>query len=114
MIRTFPVLVFTWLLAGVGAVAGSMVGNAFGQTGLFAGAIGGGLITTVIAVLLSVKLQWLPRPSRTGAVVGAIVGFGMAAPIAASNLHTPIIPIVVTSLAGIGALIGAGFTTGRR
>jgi hypothetical protein len=41
--------------------------------------------------------------------VGALIGLAIAAPIAVANLHTPIIPIAVTSLAGVGALLGAGW-----
>lgn len=103
------ILIATWLLAGFGAVAGSILGNAAGRVGLFLGAIIGGLLATAAAVLLEGKLGWIDRPERRGAMVGALVGFAIAAPIAASNLHTPITPVAVTSLAGIGALVGAGF-----
>jgi hypothetical protein len=40
--------------------------------------------------------------------MGAVLGFIIAAPIAVLNLHTPITPVLVCSLAGAGALIGAG------
>ena len=112
-IKVYPTLIVTWLLAGFGAVVGSILGNAFGTAGLWAGAIGGGALTTVAAVALSVSRGWLPRPARGGALVGGLVGFAVAAPLAVANLHTPLTPIVVTSLAGIGVLLGAGVTSGR-
>jgi hypothetical protein len=67
----------------------------------------GGLLTTTGAVLLAAHWGWFPRPSRPRALVGALLGFIVAAPVAVANLHTPVTPVLVTSLAGIGALIGA-------
>jgi hypothetical protein len=42
-------------------------------------------------------------------MLGALLGLCVAAPIAVANLHTPITPIAITSLAGVGALLGAGW-----
>ena len=105
--RPVLLVLVTWLLAGLGAVVGSILGNAAGRTGLFVGAIVGGVLTTAGAVLLATRLGWLPRPDRSRALVGGTIGFAIAAPIAVTNLHTPVTPILVTSLAGIGALFGA-------
>jgi hypothetical protein len=103
-----PVLIVlaTRLFAGVGAVAGSILGNAAGRAGLFVGAVVGGILMTTGAVLLAGQRGWLPAPSRLGALVGGLLGFVIAAPIAVANLHTPVTPVLVTSLAGIGALLG--------
>jgi hypothetical protein len=105
--RPLLIVLVTWLLAGLGAVLGSILGNAAGRTGLFAGAVVGGLLTTTGAVLLAGRWGWFPRSSRARALLGALLGFVIAAPIAVANLHTPVTPVLVTSLAGIGALLGA-------
>ena len=113
-IKAVPALLLAWLLSGFGAVAGSMLGNAFGRAGLFAGAVIGGAVASVLAVIIATTARWLPRELRMGAMGGGLLGFLVAAPIAVANLHTPITPIAVTSLTGIGALLGAGVARGRR
>jgi hypothetical protein len=109
LLKPLPVLVLVWAMAGIGAVAGSILGNALGRTGLYAGAIIGGACTASLAILLATRLSWLPRAVQGRATVGALVGLCLAAPIAVANLHTPITPVAVTSLAGVGALLGAGW-----
>ena len=99
--------VVVWLLTGLGAVAGSIVGHAAGKTGLFAGAVVGGAALAWISPLACARLGWIARAARDAASIGAVLGFLIAAPIAATNLRTPVIPVVVCSLAGAGSLIGA-------
>jgi hypothetical protein len=111
-----PVLVFltAWALAGLGAVIGSILGNATGRPGLFAGAVVGGVVGIGTAVAAVTKLQWLAREDRRGGFIGGIVGFAVAAPIAVTNLHTAVTPILICSLAGVGLLLGAGLARGWR
>jgi hypothetical protein len=66
------------------------------------------------AVLILTRLQWLSPEDRTGAIVGAVVGFAVAAPIAVANLHTPITPVLTCALAGVGLLVGIGVARGWR
>jgi len=105
-----PRLVFfvTWFGAGVGAVVGSILAHNLGQSGLFAGAIVGGLLGVGVGTATLARIRWLPREVRWGALWGGVVGFLVAAPIAVANLHTPITPVVCCALAGVGALLGAG------
>ncbi|HEX2081080.1 MAG TPA: hypothetical protein VHG08_25485 [Longimicrobium sp.] len=112
MIRGARLVVLTWALAGVGAVVGSILGNAFGERGLFAGAVAGGALATAGAVRLAARLRLLPRDRTRGAAAGGLLGFAAAAFVAVQNLHTPLIPILVTSLPGLGALLGARRTAG--
>jgi hypothetical protein len=98
--------VAAWALAGVGAVAGSIVGNAAGKTGLFIGAAVGGVVGVVAAVTILIKLRWLAAADRRGALAGGAVGFAVAVPVAATNLHTPVIPVLVCGLAGAGLVLG--------
>jgi hypothetical protein len=101
-------------LAGLGAVIGSILGNAAGKPGLFAGAVFGGLLGIAIAVAALAKLRWFLPEDRRGAFIGGIVGFAVAAPIAVTNLHTPVIPVLICGLAGVGLLLGVGVARGWR
>jgi ethanolamine transporter EutH len=106
-------LVTVWIIAGAAAVGGSMLGVAAGERWLFAGAILGGALGAFAGVAVCVKLAWLSPHQRTAASVGAVAGFLVAAPIAALNLHTPVTPVLICSLAGVGALVGAGRARNR-
>ena len=97
------------MVTGFFTVAGSMLGNVFGAPALFAGALAGGVAGVVASVQVALRLAWLAPPERRGAIVGGIVGFGVAAPIAALNLHSPIAPLASCALVGAGVLFGAGF-----
>jgi hypothetical protein len=106
------VLIAAWTLSGLGAVLGSILGNAAGKTGLFAGAVVGGVLGVVAAVVALTKLHWVLGEERRSALVGGIVGFGVAAPIAVTNLHTPITPVLACGLTGVGLLLGVGVARG--
>ena len=112
--NALPALIATWALTGVGAVLGSILGNPGGKSALFAGAVVGGAVGVWAAVAAVIKLRWLARADRHGALVGGIVGFGIAVPIAVTNLHTPVTPVLACALAGVGLLLGAGFARGWR
>ena len=103
-----------WALAGLGAVIGSIFGNAAGKPGLLAGAVVGGILGVGAAVAALTKLQWLSPGDRRGAFVGGICGFAVAAPIAVANLHTPVTPVLICGLAGVGLLLGVGVARGWR
>jgi hypothetical protein len=111
-----PILAFliTWALAGLGAVIGSILGNAAGKPGLFVGAAIGGVVGVGAAVAVLSKLRLLPPEERRSAFVGGIIGFGVATPIAVANLHTPVTPVLICALAGVGLLLGVGVARGWR
>jgi hypothetical protein len=112
--KPLPVFGLVWLLAGLGAVAGSILGNAIGPTGLRVGALIGGAVTTAGGVGLAVRLAWLPAGTGTLGTVGGLVGFGVAAVLAVTHLNTPVIPVVSCGLTGAGVLLGAGIAVGLR
>ncbi len=85
-----------------------MLAHTLGQSGLFAGAVFGGLLGVGLGIVGLVRIGWLARDLRWGTLWGGVVGFLVAAPIAVTNLHTPITPIMSCALAGVGALLGAG------
>jgi len=101
------VLVMVWMVTGFGAVAGSILGNAAGKRGLFAGAVLGGAALAYVAPILCARLGWIATDGRRAASRGALLGFLIAAPIAATNLRTPVIPVLICALSGVGALIGS-------
>jgi hypothetical protein len=113
-VKPIPVFLCSWILAGLGAVLGSILGNAAGNAGLYAGALLGGMVGVGAAVSLLGKVGMLPSEDRRGAVVGGILGFLIAAPIAATNLQTPIIPVLVCGLVGACLLLGVGVARGWR
>lgn len=113
MKRVWLVLL-AWLLAGVGAVVGSILGNGGGQRWLFVGAILGGALATISAAWLASRLRLIGPQQVRGAAVGGLLGFAVAAPLAASNLHTPVIPVLSTGLPGLGTLLGALHFAGPR
>ncbi len=114
LLKPIPVFIATWALAGLGAVIGSVLGSAAGKPGLFGGAVVGGVLGVTAAVLALIKLQWLLAEDRRGAFVGGIAGFAVAAPIAVTNLHTPVIPVLICGLASVGLLLGVGVARGWR
>lgn len=97
----------TTILGGIGGVGGSMLGHAFGQPGLFAGGIIGGLVLTVAAAKLATVFNWVPREAFTRTALGAAVGFLAGAGIAVNTLSSPIGPFFGSLLTGIGAVLGA-------
>ena len=112
--KPFPLFIAAWVLAGLGAVVGSILGNAAGKPGLFAGAVIGGVVGTGAAVLIASRMQWLPVADRLGAFLGGSVGFAVASPIAVSHLNTPVTPMLICGLAGVGLLLGVGVARGWR
>ena len=104
--KPIPIFLATWALAGVGAVIGSILGSAAGKPGLFTGAVVGGVLGVAVGVGAVTKLHWLSPEDRSGALAGGILGFGVAAPIAVTNLHTPVTPVLICGLAGAGLLLG--------
>ncbi len=113
-LKTLPIFLAAWILAGLGAVIGSMLGNAAGKSGLFVGATVGGILGVTAAVGLASKFQWLARADRSSGLIGGIIGFVVAAPVAVANLHTPVTPVLICALAGVGVLLGVGFARGWR
>lgn len=95
------------ILGGLGGALGSIVGNAFGKTGLFAGGVIGGLLASVVTARVAASRRWI-TPSAWGRVAtGTGIGFLVAAGITINSLSTPIGPLLSTLLVGVGALAGA-------
>ena len=106
--RYLRVVIVAWGLTGLGAVAGSVPGNALGARGLFIGAMVGGTLALLAAIRILTTLGWLDTERRRGGSIGGLVGFALASPLAVMNLHTPVAPILFASLVGFGVVLGAG------
>ena len=110
--KPLGVLLLGWLITGAGALAGSILGNAFGSTGLKAGAVLGGLAGIGAAVSLSRRLGWLAGAESRGALLGGVIGFALAVPLTLLNMGTPLVPVASCALVGAGILLGAGVARG--
>jgi hypothetical protein len=91
----------TWLLGA----AGSMIGAAFGRLPLFTFALMGGAIGSIGAVRIAAWRGWIPSDLRPRVMVGAVIGFVLAAIIATQTLSSPIGPVASSLLIGVGAVL---------
>jgi hypothetical protein len=110
--RAFPTLFLSWLATGFVAAVGSILGNAAGVRGLKAGAVAGGVLGLLGAVVVAKRLAWLPSDETRGAFFGGLAGFAFAVPITLTHMRTPVIPVLSCALVGIGTLLGAGVARG--
>ncbi len=97
------------VVSGLDAICillGSFVGHSIGGSGLFAGAIIGGVVCVAAAVSLAVRIRLLDRANYGATFLGALIGFVVAAVIAVKNLQGPLIPIASVALIGLGAILG--------
>jgi hypothetical protein len=94
-------------LGGVGGALGSIVGNAFGKTGLWVGGILGGLIASLLVARIALWRQWIVRSQVRLTALGAAVGFLAASAVAVNTLSGPIGPVMSTLLVGAGAVLGS-------
>ena len=99
--------------AGIVAFVGSVLGGAIGQTQLFIGGIIGGLVGVVIGGWIAQRRRLINENELKSTIIGGCVGFIIATVIALNNLHTPVIPLLSTSLTGIGTLIAVGIKRKR-
>ena len=112
------------LITGVAIVGGSMLGAAVGRAvdpalrpaGLFTGAVLGGLIGLAVAIRGAQRFGALPRTRASvwASLIGGLVGFGLAIPLAVTHLHSPVVPLLSSLLPGLGAALGQRATQAKR
>ena len=100
-------------LAGIATFLGSVVGHFFGTTGVFAGAIIGGIVGVFVANRIAVSRRILGPKRFPGATIGGILGLILAAEIATRNMSTPLVPVASILLIGLGAVFGAASRHGK-
>ena len=106
--RILRVVVLAWILTDCGAALGWALGRPFGRQALFLGAIMLGTLAILLAIRLVSGFGWLNPDRRRGGSIGALCAFALAAPLAAMNLDTPVVPLLVMAFVGIGVILGAG------
>ncbi|HYN80049.1 MAG TPA: hypothetical protein VES88_00990 [Gemmatimonadaceae bacterium] len=111
--KTVLLFVLVCFLAGIATFLGSVIGNAFGGTGLYAGAIIGGIIGVAAATRIALKREIIGPKRFWGATLGGILGLLLAALVATNNLSTPVIPLASILLIGLGAIVGAASGHGK-
>ena len=94
-------------LGGAGGALGSMVGHAFGKSGLWAGGILGGLLASMLVARIALWRGWIVRSQYWPTVLGAALGFLVACAIAVNTLNSPVGPVMSTLVIGAGAVVGS-------
>ena len=111
--KSMLLFVLVSFIAGVGTFLGSVLGHFFGQGGLYAGAMIGGIAGVALANRIAVKRGILGPKRFSGATIGGVLGLILAAEIATRNLSTPVIPLASILLIGLGAIFGAASRHGK-
>ncbi|MGH7584156.1 MAG: hypothetical protein ACREL5_13110 [Gemmatimonadales bacterium] len=106
--RILRTVVLAWLFVDAGAALGWALGRPFGRRALFLGGIALGTLAILAAIRVLATLGWLNSDRRRGGSIGALCAFALAAPLAAMNLDSPLIPLSVMLLVGLGVVAGAG------
>jgi len=94
-------------LGGLGGLLGSIVGHAFGKTGLWAGGVLGGLLASLLIARIALWRRWIIQSQFRATALGAAVGFLLACVVAVNTLSSPIGPVLSTLLVGTGAVLGS-------
>jgi hypothetical protein len=105
--KNLVLAVLVSFLAGVATFLGSVLGHFFGTTGLYTGAIIGGVAGVVAATQIALRRGVIAPKRFWGATIGGLLGLILAAEIATRNLSTPLIPLASILLIGLGAVFGA-------
>ena len=94
-------------LGGLGGLVGSIVGAAFGKTGMWVGGVIGGLVASILVARIALARHWIAQSQSWRTTLGTAIGFLVACAVAVNTLSTPIGPILSTLLIGVGALLGS-------
>lgn len=111
--KSLLLIILVCVLGGVGTLLGSILGHFIGRSGLYVGAMVGGVVGIYAATriarargILGVKRFW-------PATIGGWLGLILAAIIATNHLNTPVVPIASVLLLGLGAAFGAASRHGK-
>ena len=101
-------LLFTSLIPSASAFAGALLGLPFGQRTMFVAASIAGTFGVLAMVRIGARLGWLHPDRQRCVAIGALVGLGLGAPLAAMTLDRPLAIVIGTLLIGIGSRVGGG------
>lgn len=110
--RLVLLFVVSSVLGGFGGAFGSILGNAFGRIGLFAGGLVLGIALSLLSAKIAVARGWVAPDRFAYTAAGAVIGFLLAASVAVNTLSSPIGPLVSPVFIGLGSVAGAVY--GRR
>ncbi len=111
--KSLLLFLFVCVLGGIGTFLGSILGNAFGKTALYTGAIIGGMVGVAAATKIAVMRQIIGPKRYWPATVGGVLGLLLAAIIATNNMSSPVVPLASILLIGFGAVFGAATRHGK-
>ncbi len=106
--RLLRLLLLASALPAIAALLGALAASGLGRRATFLAATVVGTFGVLATVALLVRLGWLDDGRRRGAAIGALVGLGLGAPIAAMSLDQPLAVIGGALLVGVGLLVGIG------
>ena len=101
------------VLGGAGTFLGSILGHLVGKSGLYIGAMLGGIAGVYIGTRIAHMRGILGLKRFWPATIGGWLGLVLAAIIAVNHLNTPVIPIASVLLIGLGAAFGAASRHGN-
>ena len=101
------------VLGGAGTFLGSVLGHFAGKSGLYIGAMLGGVLGVYFATRIARARRILGVKRFWPGTIGGWLGLVLAAIIAVNHLNTPVIPIASVLLIGLGAAFGAASRHGK-
>lgn len=101
-------LLLASLLPAAAAFVGALAGLPFGRRAMFVVATITGTFGVLGMVRAGSHLGWLNPDRQRGTAIGALVGLGLGASLAATALDRPLAIIIGALLVGVGALAGGG------
>ncbi|WP_336514526.1 hypothetical protein [Pollutibacter soli] len=94
------------LFCGLLTFIGSVIGFAFGNTILFAGAFVGGAIGIFSSLAIAAKVKLIEQEHRQVLFLSGLVFFSIAVLFAVTNLGSPVIPLLSLLLVPVGIVAG--------
>ncbi len=94
---------------GLFTFVGSIIGHAFGQSTLFAGAVIGGISGIILTACFLSKTSIIKKNRLALIISCGILTFLLAAFLAVTNLSSPIIPLLSILLVGMGCVFGNNY-----
>lgn len=94
------------LLCGLLTFLGSVIGNAFGATIIFAGAFIGGATGIYLSLQVASKFDFVDKDHRQVLFLSGLVFYSIAVLFAVTNLGSPVIPLLSILLVPVGIIAG--------
>ena len=109
MKKTIQIFLTETFSCGICTFIGSITGNSFNQSGLFIGAIAGGVVGIILSSYLLLKMKIIASSEIIPIIAWGVLFFLSASLFAVTNLNSPIIPLLSLLFVGIGGIIGKSY-----